>query len=89
MHAGGVGLLLTQIIKHPGGNVISTVRTEEKAELARKAGADDVFLYGEGVDITAKVKDLTNGEGVDVAYDGVGKDTFGASLASIKVKQLS
>jgi NADPH2:quinone reductase len=48
-----------------------------------------VFLYGEGVDFTAKVKDLTNGEGVDVAYDGVGKDTFGASLASIKVKQLS
>ncbi|WP_241897400.1 zinc-binding dehydrogenase, partial [Brevibacterium epidermidis] len=82
--AGGVGLLLTQIIKHLGGNVISTVSTDEKAELARKAGADDVFLYGEGVDITAKVKELTDGEGVDVAYDGVGKDTFDASLASIK-----
>src|SRR5699024_1152785 len=67
--AGGVGLLLTQIVKHLGGNVISTVSTEEKAELARKAGADEVFLYGEGV---------------DVAYDGVGKDTFDASLASIK-----
>jgi len=67
--AGGVGLFLTQIIKHLGGNVISTVSTDEKAELSRKAGADEVFLYGEGV---------------DVAYDGVGKDTFDASLSSIK-----
>ncbi|RCS91857.1 quinone oxidoreductase [Brevibacterium aurantiacum] len=82
--AGGVGLLLTQIIKHLGGNVISTVSTEEKAELSRKAGADEVFLYGEGVDITAKVKELTDGEGVEVAYDGVGKTTFDASLASLK-----
>ena len=82
--AGGVGLLLTQIIKHLGGNVISTVSTEEKAELARKAGADEVFLYGKGVDITAKVKELTDGEGVEVAYDGVGKTTFDASLASLK-----
>src|SRR5699024_4041054 len=54
------------------------------AELSRKAGADEVFLYGGGVDITAKVKELTDGQGVDVAYDGVGKDTFDASLASIK-----
>ncbi|WP_330166670.1 MULTISPECIES: zinc-binding dehydrogenase [unclassified Brevibacterium] len=81
---GGVDLLLTQIIKHLGGKFISTVGTDEKAELSRKAGADDVFLYGEGVDITAKDKELTDGEGVDVAYDGVGKDTFDASLASIK-----
>lgn len=84
--AGGVGLLLTQIIKHLGGKVITTVSTEEKAELSRAAGADEVFLYGEGVDITATVKDLTGGEGVDVAYDGVGKDTFDASLASLKVR---
>ncbi|RBP67790.1 NADPH2:quinone reductase [Brevibacterium sanguinis] len=82
--AGGVGLLLTQIIKHLGGKVITTVSTEEKAELSRKAGADEAFLYGEGVDITAKVKELTNGEGVEVVYDGVGKDTFDASLASLK-----
>ncbi|WP_349827696.1 quinone oxidoreductase family protein [Brevibacterium litoralis] len=84
--AGGVGLLLTQIIKHLGGTVIGTVSTEEKAELARGAGADHVFLYGEGVDITATVKELTGGAGVDVAYDGVGKDTFDASLASLKVR---
>ena len=79
MHAGagGLGLLLTQIIKHLGGNVISTVSTEEKAELARKARADDAFLYGVGVDITAKVKELTDGEGVDVAYDGVGNAALG------------
>nr|WP_241211491.1 hypothetical protein [Brevibacterium aurantiacum] len=67
--AGGVGLLLTQIIKYLGGNVISTVSTEEKAELSSKARADEVFL---------------NGEGVDVAYNGVGKDTFDASPASIR-----
>src|SRR5699024_9535473 len=67
--AGGVGLLLTQIIKHLGDNVISTVSTEEKAELSSKARADEVFL---------------NGEGVDVAYNGVGKDTFDASPASIR-----
>lgn len=84
--AGGVGLLLTQIIKHLGGRVIGTVGTEEKAELARGAGADEVFLYGAGVDIAAKVRGLTDGAGVDVAYDGVGKDTFDASLASLKVR---
>lgn len=82
--AGGVGLLLTQFIKHLGGTVIGTVSTEEKAELARAAGADHVFLYGDGVDIQAKVMELTDDEGVDVAYDGVGKDTFDASLASLK-----
>lgn len=84
--AGGVGLLLTQIIGHLGGRVIGTVGTEEKAELARAAGADEVFLYGEGVDIAARVRELTDGAGVDVAYDGVGKDTFDASLASLKAR---
>ncbi|GAA4285035.1 quinone oxidoreductase [Brevibacterium daeguense] len=84
--AGGVGLLLTQLVKHLGGRVISTVSTEEKAELARGAGADEVFLYGEGVDITAKVRELTGGAGVDVAYDGVGRDTFDASLASLRIR---
>lgn len=82
--AGGVGLLLTQIVKHLGGNVIATVSTEEKAELSRAAGADEVFLYGDGVDVASTVRSLTNGEGVEVAYDGVGKDTFDASLASLK-----
>lgn len=84
--AGGVGLLLTQLIKHMGGKVIGTVSTEEKAELARQAGADHVFLYGEGVDIAQTVRDLTNGEGVDVVYDGVGKNTFDASLDSLRVR---
>ncbi|GAB3059212.1 quinone oxidoreductase family protein [Sediminivirga luteola] len=84
--AGGVGLLLTQILKHLGARVIGTVGTEEKAELARQAGADEVFLYGEGVDIAATVASLTDGKGADVVYDGVGKDTFDASLASTAVR---
>ena len=84
--AGGVGLLLIQLIKHLGGRVIGTVSTEEKAQLARDAGADEVFLYGEGVDVAQKVLDLTDGRGVDVAYDGVGKDTFDASLRATAVR---
>ena len=84
--AGGVGLLLTQLAKHLGARVITTVSTEEKAELSRSAGADEVFLYGPGVDIAATVRELTDGAGVDVAYDGVGRDTFDASLASLKVR---
>lgn len=84
--AGGVGLVLTQIIKHLGGSVIGTVSTEEKAELARQAGADHVFIYGDGVDIAATVRELNGGKGVQVAYDGVGRDTFDASLASLDVR---
>ena len=84
--AGGVGLLLTQLITRLGGRVIGTVSTEEKAELARAAGADEVFLYGDGVDIAQTVRDLTDGRGVDVAYDGVGKDTFDASLSATAIR---
>ena len=84
--AGGVGLLLTQLITHMGGTVIGTVSTEEKAQLAREVGAQHVFLYGEGVDIAQTVRDLTDGEGVHVVYDGVGKDTFDASLDSLRVR---
>lgn len=84
--AGGVGLLLIQLIKHLGGTVIGTVSTEEKAQLARAAGADHVFLYGEGVDIAQTVLDLTDGRGVDVAYDGVGRDTFDASLRATAIR---
>lgn len=84
--AGGVGLLLVQLIKHLGGTVIGTVSTEEKAELARAAGADHVFLYGGDVDVAQTVLDLTDGRGVDVAYDGVGKDTFDASLRATAVR---
>lgn len=84
--AGGVGLLLVQYLKHLGVRVIGTVGSEEKAALAREAGADEVFLYGAGVDIAAKVRELTDGAGVQVVYDGVGKDTFEASLASLAVR---
>lgn len=84
--AGGVGLLLTQILKHLGARVITTVGTAEKAELSRGAGADDVFLYGPGVDIAGTVRELTSGRGVDVVYDGVGKDTFDAGLEALAIR---
>ena len=73
--AGGVGLLLCQIAKLRGARVIGTVSTEEKAKLAREAGADDVILYSKQ-DFVAEVKRLTNGKGLNVVYDAVGKDTF-------------
>ncbi|MDA3627524.1 quinone oxidoreductase [Saccharopolyspora oryzae] len=81
--AGGMGLLLTQLIKHLGGNVIGTVSTAEKEALAREAGADEVIRYTE-VDVAESIADLTDGRGVDVVYDGVGKTTFDASLASLR-----
>ncbi len=77
--AGGVGLLLTQMIKMRGGNVIATVSTAAKAELAKAAGADHVVLYSE-VDFEEEVRALTNGKGVAVAYDSVGKTTFEKSI---------
>ncbi len=77
--AGGVGLLLTQIAKMRGARVIGTVSTEEKAQLARGAGADEVILYTEQ-DFVAEVKRITDGEGLHVVYDSVGKDTFDGSL---------
>jgi len=73
--AGGVGLLLCQIAKMRGARVIGTVSTEEKAKLARGAGADDVILYTKQ-DFEAEVKRLTSGKGVQVVYDSVGKTTF-------------
>ena len=73
--AGGVGLLLCQIAKMRGARVIGTVSTEEKAKLAREAGADDVILYSTQ-DFEAEVKRLTGGQGVNVVYDSVGKTTF-------------
>jgi len=77
--AGGVGLLLCQIAKVRGARVIGTVSTREKAELARAAGADDVILYTEQ-DFEAEVKRLTNGAGLQVIYDSVGKTTFERGL---------
>jgi NADPH:quinone reductase len=81
--AGGMGLLLTQLIKSRGANVIGTVSTDEKERLAREAGADEIIRYTQA-DVAAEVRDLTDGRGVDVVYDGVGKSTFEASLASLR-----
>ncbi len=77
--AGGVGLLLCQMAKRAGARVIGTVSTEEKAKLAREAGADEVILYTKQ-DFEAEVKRLTGGKGLQVVYDSVGKDTFDKSL---------
>jgi NADPH:quinone reductase len=77
--AGGVGLLLVQMAKNIGARVIATVGTQDKAKLAREAGADDVILYTEQ-DFEAETKRLTDNNGVHVVYDGVGKDTFAKGL---------
>jgi NADPH:quinone reductase len=77
--AGGVGLLLVQMAHHIGARVIATVSTEEKAALARAAGADEVILYTQA-DFEAETKRLTGGQGVDVVYDSVGKTTFDKGL---------
>jgi len=77
--AGGVGLLLVQMAHHIGARVIATVSTEEKARLAREAGADEVILYTQS-DFEAETKRLTGGKGVDVVYDSVGKTTFEKGL---------
>ena len=77
--AGGVGLLLVQMTHGMGACVIGTVSTEEKAKLAREAGADDVILYTQ-TDFEAETRRLTGGRGVDVVYDSVGKTTFEKGL---------
>jgi NADPH2:quinone reductase len=77
--AGGVGLLLVQMSKNLGARVIATVSTEEKAKLAREAGADEVIFYTQQ-DFEAETKRLTDGKGVHVIYDGVGKTTFDQDL---------
>jgi NADPH2:quinone reductase len=73
--AGGVGLLLCQMAKRAGARVIGTVSTEEKAKLAREAGADDIIFYTRQ-DLVEEVKRLTGGKKLQVIYDSVGKDTF-------------
>lgn len=79
--AGGVGLFLTQIVAMRGGRVIATTSTDEKAELARNAGARDVIGYD---GFAQRVRELTGGVGADVVYDGVGAATFEESLASLR-----
>ena len=83
--AGGVGLLLCQIAKMRGARVIGTVSTEEKAKLAREAGADETILYTRQ-DFEAEVKRITGGKGVQAVYDSVGKDTFDKSLGCLSLR---
>jgi NADPH2:quinone reductase len=73
--AGGVGLLLVQMAHNIGARVIGTVSTEEKAKLAREAGANEIIFYTKD-DFESETKRLTDGKGVDVVYDSVGKTTF-------------
>ncbi|RJT80731.1 quinone oxidoreductase [Arthrobacter cheniae] len=81
--AGGVGLLLIQLLKAKGARVITTVSTDEKEDLARGAGADEVLRYDGFADA---VRALTDGTGVDVVFDGVGKETFDESLRSLRIR---
>jgi NADPH2:quinone reductase len=86
--AGGVGQLLIQLAKARGARVIGTVSTAEKEAKARSLGADDIINYRDVPDVAAAVRELTGGAGVAVAYDGVGKDTFEASLGSLRPRGL-
>jgi NADPH2:quinone reductase len=79
--AGGVGLLLTQIAKSRGGRVIATTSTEEKADLARGAGADEVIAYD---GFAERAREITRGEGVAAVYDGVGQATFEDGLKALR-----
>jgi NADPH2:quinone reductase len=81
--AGGVGLLLLQIAKRRGARVLATVGTDEKARLAREAGADEVCIYTRD-NFTAAARQFTGSRGVDVVYDAVGKDTFTGGLDSLR-----
>jgi NADPH2:quinone reductase len=85
--AGGVGLLLIQMAKRAGARVFGTVSTQEKARLAREAGADEVILYTEQ-DFQQEVRRMTDGKGVQVVYDSVGKTTFMRSLDSLAPRGL-
>jgi NADPH:quinone reductase len=79
--AGGVGLLLTQIAKRRGGRVIATTSTDEKAALARGAGADETIGYD---GFAERARELTGGEGVHAVYDGIGAATFDESIAALR-----
>ena len=81
--AGGTGLLFIQMAKALGARVFTTVSTEEKATLAREAGADEIIFYTRE-DFAAKVKELTNGRGLPAVYDSVGKTTFEGSLQCLR-----
>ncbi|MEJ5919812.1 quinone oxidoreductase family protein [Corynebacterium sp. H78] len=84
--AGGVGLLLTQMAKSLGARVLSVASTSEKQALARAAGADEVFAYGDS--LADEIRATTDGLGVDVVFDGVGAATFNQSLEAARVRGL-
>jgi len=86
--AGGVGQLLTQMIKAKGATVIATAGSPEKLAVARQRGAAHLIDYTETPEFSARVRELTDGQGVDVVYDGVGKATFEESLKSLKRRGL-
>jgi len=81
--AGGTGRLIVQMAKLRGTRVIATAGSAAKAQVAREAGADEVILYND-TDFQASVKQLTNGAGVHVVYDGVGKATYDKSIDSLR-----
>jgi NADPH:quinone reductase len=81
--AGGTGRLLIQLLKNKGARVFTTVSTDEKAKIAREAGADEIILYTQ-TDFVQAVKDLTKGKGVHVVYDSVGKSTYEGSMSVLR-----
>jgi NADPH2:quinone reductase len=81
--AGGIGLIAAQWARHLGATIIGTVSSEEKAKLAKAAGCTHVINY-KAEDFVKRTREITNGQGVDVVYDGVGKDTFPASLDCLR-----
>src|SRR5262249_26077246 len=83
--AGGMGLLLTQWLKHLGARVIGTTSTEDKAKIAKAAGADDVILYSK-TDFVQEVKKITNDKGAELIIDGVGKATFAGNLEAAALR---
>lgn len=83
--AGGMGLLLVQWAKHLGARVLGTTSTEEKAKIAREAGADEIILYSKQ-DFVTEVKRLTNDQGADLIIDGVGKTTFAGNLKAAALR---
>lgn len=85
--AGGTGLLLVQMLADAGARVIGTCSSQEKEDLARDAGADEVIRYDQ-TDFREAVQDLTGGRGCDVVYDSVGRDTFEGSLGSLRPRGL-
>lgn len=85
--SGGTGLLLVQMLRRAGVQVIATCSTEQKAALAAEAGAQRVVLYSRE-DFAGAARDVTGGRGVDVVYDGVGRSTFDGSLASLRPRGL-